>query len=339
VIKLLVSMGLMQHRADTLHPKITRAGYHFMLRDIHNQLWLFIRHYTQQVERPESVLQMLFKMCFCKPGSPCSAASLDRTQRTLLDDFELFGLVSRDSSGSDIFYPTSLGVNIVFGQSREEKMAAAARAIDMDPTASGATGPPPVLGVKPENPDQVAKRARSDPNAAAGAAPARLEEKNVFIIVETNFKCYCYTESSLHVEMIKLFAEPECILPNLLVAVITRSSIREAFKMGITADQIIHFLVENAHPLCENRHRPVPDNITDQILLWEGERNRVTSGVGLLFDKFLESEDELFQRCVRFAERNGWLRFVTHSPRAFVVDEHCRGDMRDFIKAQRRAGA
>jgi transcription initiation factor TFIIH subunit 4 len=330
VSQLLVSMGLMREVANLARPQITKQGYHFMLRDLHKQLWLFIRHYTAQVKSPESVLQMLFKLSYCPPGLACSTAALDATQQSLLDDFELFGLIYRDPALSmRIFYPSSLGVNIVFGQSREEKMAAAARTYDGDDA-------PLEQQQQPQQQPQGDKKVKTEPGAKPAAASASIQGgANVFIICETNFKCYCYTESRLHVEMIKLFAEPEVILPNMLVAVISRASIRSAFKMGITAEQIIHFLTENAHPLCKQRHRLVPDNITDQILLWEGERNRVTAVNGVLYDKFQEPERALFQECVRFARDGGFLVFANANPMALVVEASHKDGMRDFIRAEK----
>lgn len=36
--------------------------------------------------------------------------------------------------------------------------------------------------------------------------------------------------------------------PNLIVGVMTRDSVRQAFRGGITADQIISYLEQHAHP-------------------------------------------------------------------------------------------
>jgi len=327
VSKLLVSMGLMRMDRNKMAPKITKVGYHFMLRDIHNQLWLFIRHYTAQVSEPESVLQMLFKMSYCLPGTPCSTKHLDKTQRTLLQDFASFGMVYMDPRNSNVFYPTSLGVNVVFGQSREEKLAAAARTVDINHDA-----PASVVDGQPTK--KVKSESKNGTKSLKGVA-ADAGSNNVFIIVETNFKCYCYTESALHIEMVKLFAEPECLLPNMMVAVISRRSIREAFKNGISAAQIIHFLEENTHPLCTKRDRSVPDNVTDQIILWEGERNRVISDKGTLYDKFASDEEPLYKACVQLAQRSGYLIYASKDNMALVIKTAGKAEMSAFIKSQK----
>mmetsp|Transcript_16514 Transcript_16514/g.26712 ORF Transcript_16514/g.26712 Transcript_16514/m.26712 type:complete len:529 (+) Transcript_16514:1-1587(+) len=330
VVKLLVSMGLMRYGSgpnDAGGPKITRQGYEFMLKDIHEQIWIFMKHYTTKVSSPQSVLQMLFRMSYCTPGTPCTSRALDATQKELLTDFNLFGLVQIDSRHPDRFFPTSLGVNVVFGQSREERMAAAAKAVDF-PSSQGS-----MPGVA-----DGSKKVKAEPGVAGGTAKTQDEmtANDVFIICETNFKVYAYTQSSLHIEMLRLFVKIECILPNLIVAIITRSSIRSAFKLGITGSQIIHFLTENAHPLCKKRHRLVPDNITDQIILWEGERNRVVAQRGMCYHDFMPEEASVYHAAVGLARDNKWLLFQASEPKmSLVIIESKHEEMRAFIKQTR----
>jgi transcription initiation factor TFIIH subunit 4 len=69
-----------------------------------------------------------------------------------------------------------------------------------------------------------------------------------YIIVETNYRVYAYTESKLHISLLALFTELLYRFPNLTVGVITRDSIRQALRGGITARQIISYLEQHAHP-------------------------------------------------------------------------------------------
>jgi len=309
-------------------PRITRRGYEFMLKDIHEQVWIFMQHYTKEVEAPEIVLSLLFRLSFCRPGTICSSSSLNETQKALLADFDLFGLVYREIDDSNRFYATSLGMNVVFGQSREQRMAEAAKTVDMPsmPAASAESRTDVTKKIKLEGIPQYQKPGK----IVAGG-------NNVFIICETNFKVYAYTTSSLHVEMLRLFVTVECILPNIIVAVITRSSIRSAFKFGITAAQIIHFLTENAHPLCKQRHRLVPDNITDQIILWETERNRVVSTKGMCYADFSPAEESIHRLAVEHAKQNRWLIYHTAPPQpmTMVIEENKHEEMKAFIKEAR----
>jgi len=246
----------------------------------------------------------------------------------LLKDFDLFGLVMWNA-GNNMFYPTSLGVNIVFGQSREERMASAASAVDMDQQR------PRAPTKKSDEEGKLVKKAKNGLTIKQRTGDTDGKDNSIFIIAETNFKVYAYTRSSLHVEMLKLFVDAECILPNMIVAVISRQSIRRAFQAGITAEQIIHFMTENAHPLCRKRHRLVPDNITDQIILWEGERNRISPTKGRLYDKF--QSEELFRSCVEHAQAQGWLLFSAKSSNgmSMVIQDAKHPEMKTYIKEER----
>ncbi|KAH9262709.1 hypothetical protein BASA82_000259 [Batrachochytrium salamandrivorans] len=97
------------------------------------------------------------------------------------------------------------------------------------------------------------------------------------IVVETTFKVYCYTTSKMHASMLELFCQLEARLPNLTVAMITRESVARAFQKGISAEQILSFLDQNADPITHTlRTKSVPDNVSDQISLWKKETSRLS---------------------------------------------------------------
>ncbi|PUZ59097.1 hypothetical protein GQ55_4G013100 [Panicum hallii var. hallii] len=90
--------------------------------------------------------------------------------------------------------------------------------------------------------------------------------KEGFVVVETNFRMYAYSTSKLHCEILRLFSRVEYQLPNLIVGAITKESIYGAFENGITAEQIISFLKQNAHPRVADKIPAVPENVTDQAV-------------------------------------------------------------------------
>ena len=63
-----------------------------------------------------------------------------------------------------------------------------------------------------------------------------------FIIVESNFKLYAYTDSPLYRAILRLFMKEEYRFSNLIVGMLTRESLNEAFKKHITAKQIMDFI-------------------------------------------------------------------------------------------------
>lgn len=69
-----------------------------------------------------------------------------------------------------------------------------------------------------------------------------------FIIVETNFRVIAYTNNKLYKEILKLFIETQIEFPNMLLGKLTKKKFEEAFKMRISAKQIMSFLESHAHP-------------------------------------------------------------------------------------------
>jgi transcription initiation factor TFIIH subunit 4 len=79
--------------------------------------------------------------------------------------------------------------------------------------------------------------------------------------------------------MLGLFCDVQTIrrLPNIVFLVMTRDSVKSAFALGIQASQILRFLEKHAHPRLRQRGvSPIPENVEDQIWLWDREQSRVT---------------------------------------------------------------
>lgn len=80
------------------------------------------------------------------------------------------------------------------------------------------------------------------------ASTQSVQNKDKFLIVETNFKVYAYTSSPIYRELFKRFMTIEYIFPNMIAATITRDKLQKAFQQGgITAKQIIDFLESHSH--------------------------------------------------------------------------------------------
>jgi len=79
--------------------------------------------------------------------------------------------------------------------------------------------------------------------------------------------------------------------PDLVVGVITRESIRQALRIGITAEQIVSFLRQHAHSQCYTLPKVLPATIADQIKLWSNERDRFTFTEGVLYNQFHSQGD------------------------------------------------
>ncbi|XP_062016959.1 general transcription and DNA repair factor IIH subunit TFB2 [Rosa rugosa] len=160
--------------------------------------------------------------------------------------------------------------------------------------------------------------------------------KQGFVVVETNFRLYAYSSSKLHCEILRLFARIEYQLPNLIVGAITKESLYGAFDNCITAEQIISFLQQNAHPRVAERIPSVPENVTDQIRLWETDLNRVEMTTAYYYDEF--PSRDLFDGAVDYARSyNGllWEAPDDSKKMRLVVRAENHVHMREYLSGQK----
>ncbi|XP_071706463.1 general transcription and DNA repair factor IIH subunit TFB2-like [Rutidosis leptorrhynchoides] len=157
--------------------------------------------------------------------------------------------------------------------------------------------------------------------------------KQGYVVVETNFRLYAYSTSKLHCEILKLFARIEYQLPNLIVGSITKENLYKAFSNGITADQIISFLQQNAHPRVAERVPSVPENVTDQIRLWESDLNRVEMTPAHFIDDF--PSRDVFEAACDFAREYSSLMWEDSKKMRLIVKSENFAQMKDFLSSQR----
>lgn len=157
-----------------------------------------------------------------------------------------------------------------------------------------------------------------------------------FIIIETNYRLYAYTNSPLQIAVLSLFTKLKTRYPNMVSGRVTRKSVGEAISHGITSDQIITYLSTHAHPQLVKSStlhgRPVlPPTVVDQIRLWQIENERMKATPGFLFRDF-ENQKE-YEGCVRYADEIGVLVWKSEAKRMFFVTRH--EQLRDYIKSRK----
>lgn len=167
-------------------------------------------------------------------------------------------------------------------------------------------------------------------------------EESGYIIVETNFRVYAYTDSNLQVALLGLFTELLYRFPNLVVGVLTRDSVRQALKGGITAEQIVSYLEQYAHPNMMNTESAVktrsslPPTVVDQIKLWENERNRFVYTEGVVYNQFLSQADFITLR--DYAQSISVLVWQSERNRTMVVTKNGHDDVKKFWKRYSKNG-
>ncbi|RWS14417.1 General transcription factor IIH subunit 4-like protein [Dinothrombium tinctorium] len=158
--------------------------------------------------------------------------------------------------------------------------------------------------------------------------------KQGYIVVETNYRVYAYTDSPLQIALLALFTEMQYRFPKFCLGILTRDSVRQAFRSGITADQITNFLKQHAHPSMSNTPTILPPTVIDQIRLWELERDRFLFHEGILYSQFLSQND--FEILKTYASDAGHLIWDNPAKRVMVVSPSGHDDVRRFWKRHKK---
>ncbi|KAI4525460.1 transcription factor Tfb2 [Schizophyllum commune Loenen D] len=159
--------------------------------------------------------------------------------------------------------------------------------------------------------------------------------KEGFIVLETNYRVYAYTDNALQTAVLNLFITPKYRFPNLVVGSITRESVKRAMSNGITADQIISYLITHAHPQMHKNNPLLPVTVQDQIRLWELERNRTKSQEGFLYTEFASQAD--YEYVLNYAKQLGVVLWENHAKRCFFAAQEGHANIKSFIE-RKRAG-
>eukprot|EP00842_Homolaphlyctis_polyrhiza_P001942 jgi/Hompol1/2749/HPOL_000638-RA len=166
-----------------------------------------------------------------------------------------------------------------------------------------------------------------------------------FIIVETNYRVYAYTNSPLQIAILSLFISMNVRFANVVIGMITRESVREALAKGISADQIIAYLTTHAHPEMRKmlaahpysypEQTPVlPSTIIDQIRLWEMERNRLRASRSFLYKSF-QNEQE-YKDTLRHATEFGFALWYSDKKRMIAVSAEGHEPLKSFFQRRQQ---
>lgn len=277
--------------------EITKDGFAFVLQDVNAQVWHILILYVESAEAigmdSVEVLSFLFLLSSLELGRSYEKMHLTSNQLRTLTDLADFGIVYQDTPEASHFYPTRLATTLTSDSSALN-----------NPISGSINGP-------------------GGASSKAGSG---------FIIIETNYRLYAYTSSPLQISLIALFTTLKYRFPNLVTGKITRQSVRRAIEMGITADQIVSYLSNHAHPQMRKHnttkaasHAGVPPSIlpptvVDQIRLWQLERDRVKATPGFLFKDFVSLAE--YEAPCRYAEEIGVLVWKSDRRRMFFVTRH-----------------
>jgi transcription initiation factor TFIIH subunit 4 len=245
----LVSMGMMEPLTrDHKKPMITPTGFAFLFKDQQTQVWDVVLAYMDGLREQgmdrDQVLQFLFRLSFLKLGMGYPTDTLTPTQQRLLHDLTSFGLIYMRAESRN----ANRGPHMYY----PTKLA-------LNLSSSTSTN-----------------------NAATASASGVVEEG--YLILETTFRLYAFTTSPFNTALLGLFCRLDIALPNLLIGTITKESVRHALKHNISSGEIIKYLESYAKADMKVNTPVLPENVTDQIRLWEQERNRMSLTESYLFE-------------------------------------------------------
>lgn len=295
------------------HPSITQAGFTFLLQEVNAQVWSLLIVYLENSDQlgmdSVDVLSFLFMLGSLEVGQDYSTAMLSPTQQQMLDDLNDFGIIYRDAADLSRFYPTRLATTLT------------------------------------SDSNALTTSLSSGPATAAPGTAAQTNQKG-FIVVETNYRIYAYTNSPLRIAILNLFTKLSTRYPNMVSGRLTRESIQNAIALGITSQQIISYLTAHAHPIMGTQRSgnatntpyaaqqtpSLPPTVVDQIRLWQIEGDRMKATPGFLFREFRDRQE--YEDCANFADTIGVLVWRSDPKRVFFVTKH--EQIAGFIANRRR---
>ncbi|KAL0688825.1 hypothetical protein Bca4012_088502 [Brassica carinata] len=96
--------------------------------------------------------------------------------------------------------------------------------------------------------------------------------------------------------------------------------------------EIITFLQQNSHPRCADRVPSIPENVTDQIRLWESDLKRIEMTQAHFYDEF--PSKDVFEGACNFARQWGGLLWEDSKRMRLVVKSEVHNQMREYLHTQ-----
>ncbi|GJJ09372.1 hypothetical protein Clacol_003594 [Clathrus columnatus] len=299
VLYLLQRSGLMATLLSTsgTSMRITSAGFQFLLHSPHEQLWMLLLQYLHMAEERQmdvvEILSFLLMLSTMELGQAYLTENLSPTQLTMLEDLQDYGMIKQkkqksthtpNQSSIRRFFPTRLST-----------------------TLTSSSSPLPTV---PGTLNGLGGTLTKGPIGTTGTT------SEGFIILETNYRLYAYTDNPLQIAVLNLFVSLKSRFPNLVVGSLSRDSVKKALSNGITADQ---------NPL-------LPVTVQDQVRLWELERNRLKSQEGYLYTSFASQSD--YEFVLDYARKLGVVIWESATKRCFFGTLEGHGLVRAFIESR-----
>ncbi|KAH6981808.1 transcription factor Tfb2-domain-containing protein [Ilyonectria sp. MPI-CAGE-AT-0026] len=313
-VKELLIAGRLVDRRPNGGVGITQAGFTFLLQEANAQVWTLLLLWIEAMDTRKELeatdmLSFLFVLASMELGRAYDTNALTDQRKNMLVYLVEFGLIYIPNHKWSMFFPTRLATTLTSSGNSLRSISdgvAAATAAALAPGQSNPSG---------GNADQKGS-----------------------VIIETNYRLYAYTQSTLQIAVIALFAKLNMRFPDMVAGRLSRQSIRQAINFGITADQIISYLAAHAHDQMHRtaslNNKPVlPPTVVDQIRLWQLENERMKTTGGFLFKDFEDHRE--YMAVAGFAEEVGVLAWRNDVKGMFFASKH--EQIRDYLRIRKKA--
>ncbi|GAW02295.1 transcription factor Tfb2 [Lentinula edodes] len=174
------------------------------------------------------------------------------------------------------------------------------------------------------SPTRLATTLTSSSPSLPTSTGAASSSQQGFIVLETNYRVYAYTDNPLQTAVLNLFVSLKYRFPNLVVGSITRDSVRRALNNGISAAQL------------PDRSCAPSNAKIYQIRLWELEKERLKSQEGYLYTAFASQAD--YEFVLDYAKQLDVVLWENNAKRCFFGSLEGHSNIRNFIE-RRTSGA
>lgn len=278
-------------------PRITKEGFTFVLQETNAQVWNLLIVYLKMVNDVSSG-----QHCLQVDYQSANIRQLGMNETDVLSFLFMLGSLELGQAYStSTLSPTQLqmlddlsAMGIVYRSSKDAKVFYPTRLATTLTSESGGL------------------------NTTGGDISSSSNSANKgFIIIETNYRLYAYTDSLIQIAIISLFCKLQHRFPNLISGKLTKESVHKAVSQGITSQQIISYLTTYAHPQMQKNKTFIPPTVMDQIRLWEYEGERVETENGYLMREF--STQAEYNDVKKYADSCGVLRWSNDEKRMFFI--------------------
>ncbi|KAI8674713.1 RNA polymerase II transcription factor B subunit 2 [Fusarium keratoplasticum] len=320
-VKELLIAGRLVDRKPNGMVGITQAGFTFLLQEANAQVWTLLLLWLEAMDvnkgaglEATDMLSFLFVLASMELGRAYDTNALTEQRKNMLPSLVDFGLIYIPNHKRSMFFPTRLATTLTSSGNSLRSISdgvAAATAAALQPGQSGGTG---------------------------GSTTGSGQEQRGSVIIETNYRIYAYTQSTLQIAVLALFSKLSMRFPDMVAGRLSRQSIRQAINFGITADQIISYLAAHAHDQMHRtaalNNKPVlPPTVVDQIRLWQLENERMKTTSGFLFKDFEDHKE--YMAVAGFAEEVGVLVWRNDVKGMFFASKH--EQIRDYLRIRKKA--